>query len=180
MAPKIKVLPVQGTDRAEKFSQISKAQLVITTYPLILRDFEHLNSVSWYCIILDESQAVKNSNTQASQLIRQLKAHHRLCLTGTPVENHLGEIWSQFAFLMPGLLGDSRTFNSVFRTPIEKKQDIMRQKLLAGRLRPFIIRRTKNEVATELPSKETIIQRIELDGPQRDLYETVRVSMHEK
>jgi len=180
LAPKIKVLALHGAERAEKFSQISKAQLVITTYPLILRDFEHLNSIAWYCIILDESQAVKNSNTQASQLIRQLKAHHRLCLTGTPVENHLGEIWSQFAFLMPGLLGDIRTFNSVFRTPIEKKQDSLRRKLLAARLRPFIIRRTKNEVATELPSKENIIQRIELDGPQRDLYETVRISMHEK
>src|SRR5215471_4864603 len=99
---------------------------------------------------------------------------------GNPVENNLGEIWSQFAFLMPGLLGDRRGFARRFRTPIEKNGDNARRLLLARRLKPFLLRRTKGEVEADLPAKTEIVRRVVLEGDQRDLYETIRLTMHER
>jgi SNF2 family DNA or RNA helicase len=110
----------------------------------------------------------------------RLKAGHRLCLTGTPVENHLGEAWSLFAFLMPGLLGDAKSFTRLFRTPIEKRGDADRRQLLSRRLKPFLLRRTKSAVATELPPKTEMVRWVDLDGGQRDLYETLRLAMDRK
>jgi SNF2 family DNA or RNA helicase len=123
---------------------------------------------------------VKNPDTLAAQAIRNLDCNYRLCLTGTPVENHLGEVWSQFDFLMPGFLGDQSTFKTTFRTPIEKHKNSFVQKALAGRLKPFLLRRTKELVALELPEKTIITKQVELEGAQRDLYETVRLAMFEK
>ena len=109
--------------------------------------------------------------------MRKIDARHRLCLTGTPFENHLGELWSQFDFLLPGFLGNSNTFAKYWRMPIEKQGDAQRRNLLAQRIRPFILRRKKEEVARELPPKTVIVRKIELAGSQRDLYETVRAAM---
>ena len=152
----------------------------MTTYALLSRDADHLLPVTWHMAVLDEAQAIKNAAAKTTQLVCRLDARHRLCLTGTPMENHLGELWSQFAFLMPGLLGDAKRFARVFRTPIEKKQDGERRAVLSGRLKPFLLRRTKSLVAADLPPKTEILRPLELAGPQRDLYETVRVAMHEK
>jgi SNF2 family DNA or RNA helicase len=113
-------------------------------------------------------------------VVRKIVARHRLCLTGTPLENHLGELWSQFDFLLPGFLGNNQTFTKYWRTPIEKQGDTQRRDLLARRVRPFILRRKKEEVARELPPKTIIVRKVELVGSQRDLYETVRVAMDEK
>jgi len=110
----------------------------------------------------------------------QLQARHRLCLSGTPVENNLGELWSQFAFLMPGLLGDRKSFQKRFRTPIEKRGDTTRAALLLRRTKPFLLRRTKAAVAKELPPKTEVVRRIDLGREQRDLYETIRLSVHDK
>jgi Superfamily II DNA/RNA helicases, SNF2 family len=101
-----------------------------------------------------------------------LKADHRICLTGTPVQNHLGDLWSQFNFLNAWFAWQSNTFKKLFRTPIEINQDRARKQLLAQRLRPFILRRTKDEVAKELPAKTTMLRHVQLEGDQRDLYET--------
>lgn len=114
-------------------------------------------------LILDEVQIIKNPQTKACQVIQQIKVTHRLCLTGTPMENHLGELWSIFNFLMPGFLGDQRKFAQLFRQPIEKGKDDDRRALLARRVRPFMLRRTKTQVATELPPKIEIIQKIDLN-----------------
>jgi SNF2 family DNA or RNA helicase len=131
-------------------------------------------------VLLDESQYVKNAATKAAAAIRSLTARHRLCLTGTPLENHLGELWAQFDFLLPGFLGTHKDFSRRWRTPIEKHSDAVRRDLLARRIRPFMLRRRKDEVASELPPKTTIVRTVELDGAQRDLYETVRSAMQER
>lgn len=99
-------------------------------------------------LILDEAQNIKNATTKAAVAARELAARHRLCLTGTPLENHLGELWSLFHFLMPGWLGDARQFAQDYRTPIEKHGDEARLSHLAARLRPFLLRRTKEQVAS--------------------------------
>ena len=180
LAPELRVLSLHGPDRAERFPEIDNADLVVTTYALLTRDADQLLPVKWHMAVLDEAQAVKNAAAKTTQLVCRLDARHRLCLTGTPMENHLGELWSQFAFLMPGLLGDAKRFARVFRTPIEKKQDGERRAVLSGRLKPFLLRRTKSLVAADLPPKTEILRPLELAGSQRDLYETVRVAMHEK
>ncbi len=131
-------------------------------------------------VVLDEAQAIKSPDAKATRAVCQLETRHRLCLSGTPIENNLEELWSQFAFLMPGLLGDRRSFTKRFRTPIEKRGDDLRRTQLVRASSPFILRRTKAEVATELPPKHTILRRITLAPDQRELYETIRATMLEK
>jgi superfamily II DNA or RNA helicase len=179
-APDLRVLLLHGKDRKASFDLIDGADIVLTTYPLLGRDEPALRRHRYHLLILDEAQYIKNSRSKAAQTVRLLDARHRLCLTGTPVQNHLGELWSQFHFLMPGLLGDEKTFNGAFRRPIEKEGDVLRKDLLARRVKPFMLRRTKDKVATELPPKTEVVLPIELDGAQRDLYETVRVAMDKK
>jgi len=180
LAPELRVLSLHGADRAQRFSDIENADLVLTTYALLPRDADRLLPISWHVAMLDEAQAIKNATAKTTQMVCRLDARHRVCLTGTPMENHLGELWSQFAFLMPGLLGDAKRFARVFRTPIERKQDGERRAVLSARLKPFLLRRTKTLVAADLPPKTEILRPLELAGQQRDLYETVRVAMHEK
>ncbi|MCK4711236.1 MAG: DEAD/DEAH box helicase [Gammaproteobacteria bacterium] len=179
-APSLNVLVLQGSERKNKFHQINDFDLVLTTYPLLSRDTDVLMEHRWHLVILDEAQHIKNPRSKAAQTARQLKTRHRLCLTGTPMENHLGELWSQFHFLMPGLLSDEKRFRRIFRNPIEKNQDAERSLKLRQRIAPFMLRRNKSEVATELPPKTEILSEVELEGAQRDLYETIRVSMHNK
>jgi len=179
-APGLRVLLLHGKERAALFDQVPDADLVLTTYALLGRDEEALRKQRFHLLILDEAQYIKNSRARAAQVACLLQARHRLCLTGTPVQNHLGELWSQFHFLMPGLLGDEKAFTSNFRKPIEKHGDSARAHLLTRRLKPFMLRRTKDKVATELPPKTEIVLPVDLGGPQRDLYETVRVAMDRK
>ncbi|MGZ3185028.1 MAG: DEAD/DEAH box helicase, partial [Telluria sp.] len=179
-APGLRVLLLQGKERMEHFDQIPEADLVLTTYALLPRDEEKLREHEYHLVILDESHYIKNTRSKAAQSAGMLKARHRLCLSGTPLENHLGELWSQFHFLLPGLLGDEKTFNAQFRHPIEKQDDPLRRALLNRRIKPFLLRRTKDNVAKELPPKTEMVRRIEISGAQRDLYETVRLAMDKK
>jgi SNF2 family DNA or RNA helicase len=179
-APDLQVMILHGPKRRERFKEISKYDLVLTSYPLLARDRELLLKQEFHLLILDEAQNIKNPKTQASRVVRELNARHRLCLTGTPLENHLGELWSQFDFLLPGLLGSDKQFRRNLRNPIEKQGDEAASERLALRLRPFMLRRTKQEVAKELPPKTEILRTVELDGAQRELYETIRLAMHEQ
>ena len=179
-APDLRVLILHGTGRARDAASFDGVDLVVTTYPLLPRDSALLESIDWHGVTLDEAQAIKNPTARWTQVACRLKAGHRLCLTGTPVENHLGEAWSLFAFLMPGLLGDAKSFTKLFRTPIEKRGDAERRLLLSRRLKPFLLRRTKAEVAAELPPKTEMVRWIDLAGGQRDLYETLRLAMDRK
>jgi superfamily II DNA or RNA helicase len=179
-APSLRILVLHGNDRHERFERIGDNDLVLTSYALMLRDKDALMRHHFRIMVLDEAQAIKNPTTKIARAACQINADVRLALSGTPMENHLGELWSVFHFLMPGFLGDRETFRRVFRTQIEKEGDAQRKELLANRVRPFLLRRTKEEVAAELPPKSEFIREIELTDEQRDLYETVRISMHEK
>ncbi len=178
--PHLRTLVLHGLGRHERRSEVDSAHIVVTTYGVIARDLDLMKGMTWHLLVLDEAQAIKNPDSKATRAVCQLLSRHRLCLSGTPVENNLGELWSQFAFLMPGLLGDRKTFQKRFRTPIEKRGDATRASLLLRRTKPFLLRRTKVDVAKELPPKTEVIRRIELDPGQRDLYETIRLSVHEK
>jgi hypothetical protein len=179
-APGLKVLLLHGKDRAAQFGQIASADIVLTTYALLPRDEVTLRGQRFHLLILDESQYIKNHRAKAAQTACLIDARHRLCLTGTPLQNHLGELWSQFHFLMPGLLGDDKAFNAAYRKPIEKGGDQQRAALLSRRVKPFMLRRTKDHVAKELPPKTEMNWPVEFGSAQRDLYETVRLAMDKK
>lgn len=176
MAPSLRVLVLQGADRARHFTRIAQHNLVLTTYPLLWRDIDALAEHTFHTVILDEAQTVKNAASKSAAAVRRLRSHHRLCLTGTPLENHLGELWAQFDFLMPGFLGDMRSFQRQWRDPIEQNGETLRAQLLAQRVRPFILRRRKADVLAELPPKTEISQLFQLEGHQKALYESVRVA----
>jgi superfamily II DNA or RNA helicase len=178
--PDLSVLTLQGTERKQHFDKINDYDLILTTYPLLSRDEEILLKHDYYYLILDEAQVIKNPLAKAAQIVKQLTSTHRLCLTGTPMENHLGELWAQFDFLMPGFLGDSSTFKRLFRTPIELHGNSEQRSRLSRRVAPFLLRRTKQEVATELPPKTEIIRTVPLYPKQAALYESIRLTMEKK
>ncbi|HUP92942.1 MAG TPA: DEAD/DEAH box helicase [Solimonas sp.] len=178
--PDLRVLALHGLGRKQHFKEIQGYDLVVTTYPLLPRDKEVLLKQEFHLIVLDEAQNIKNSKSLAAQLVQQLKSRHRLCLTGTPMENHLGELWSQFHFLQPGLLGGDKEFKRRYRVPIEKNADEDKRAHLVRRIAPFLLRRTKQQVVKELPPKTEIVRSVALGGRQRDLYETVRLAMNDK
>ncbi|MFT6861459.1 MAG: hypothetical protein ACJAVK_000011 [Akkermansiaceae bacterium] len=178
--PRLKTLLLHGPERKAEFPKIPKAHLVITSYALLVRDFEVLKDQDFHLVILDEAQYIKNPAAKVSQHVCKLRANHRLSLSGTPLENHLGELWSQMRFLMPGLLGSSEAFRKHFRTPIEKHGDSNAQLSLNSRVAPLILRRTKDQVATELPPKTEILHSISLNPGQIDIYETVRAAMDDR
>lgn len=176
--PELKVLVFHGFDRHNV--DFADYDIIISTYGLMQRDKTRFLQYEFYYLILDEAQFIKNSRAKTTRVIQQLNAKHRLCLTGTPLENNLGELWSLFNFLMPGLLGDSKQFRQFFRTPIEKENDLDRKQILNGRISPFILRRTKSAVLKELPNKTEMTRMVDLVGPQRDLYEAIRLTMEDK
>jgi SNF2 family DNA or RNA helicase len=178
--PGLKVLTLHGKDRADRFGEISGADLVLTTYPLLVRDRETLLAQDWHLLVMDEAQFIKNPKAQSHQVARLLKARHRLSLTGTPLENHLGELWAQFDYLMPGLLGSGKRFTQVYRTPIEKLGDEEMRTRLSERVRPFLLRRTKEQVLSDLPPRTEMVRWVEIEGGQRDLYESLRVAFDRK
>lgn len=179
-APHLKTLTLHGPERKEVFDLIPKHDLIFTTYPLLSRDKEELLKHEYHALIFDEAQMVKNPLSKAAKVCRELRAHHRICLSGTPMENHLDELWSLSEISNPGLLGTPKQFKKIFRTPIEKHGAIGAQKTLAKRMAPFLMRRTKDKVALDLPEKTEIVKTIELEGEQKKLYEGIRLSMHKK
>ncbi|KAF3977519.1 MAG: DEAD/DEAH box helicase family protein [Methylococcales symbiont of Iophon sp. n. MRB-2018] len=179
-APSLKLLTLQGTERKQHFDKIKDYDCILTTYPLLPRDKKTLIAHNYHYLILDESQIIKNPRSQAAGIVKEIKTSHRLCLTGTPMENHLGELWAQFDFLMPGFLGDSKSFKKLYRTPIEIHGDSQQRERLSKRIQPFMLRRNKREVATELPPKTEIIRSVPLYEKQATLYESIRITMEKK
>ena len=175
--PDLKVLVLQGNARKGLFDQIDEAHLVISTYPLLHRDHDILLTRDWELAILDEAQAVKNPAATAAKRIRDISARMRLALTGTPMENTLTDLWALFDWLVPGLLGDRKTFRTQVVLPVEKEGDAQVQARLNRRIEPFLLRRTKDQVALDLPAKTEITELIPLGTKQQALYETVRMAM---
>ncbi|WP_284416156.1 MULTISPECIES: DEAD/DEAH box helicase [unclassified Bradyrhizobium] len=178
--PDLKVLVFHGAARKQTVEQIPEYDVVLTTYPLIARDHELILARDWHMAILDEAQTIKNPNAATTRWLSAIKASHRFCLTGTPMENHLGELWSIMSFVNPGYLGDKTAFTRNWRTPIEKEGNQMRAAALTRRVKPFLLRRTKEEVASELPAKIDIVETVAIDGKQRDLYDSIRAAMAKK
>ncbi|MDR9481131.1 MAG: DEAD/DEAH box helicase [Spiribacter sp.] len=179
-APGLKVLRLHGPSRHHEHARLDQYDVVLTTYSLLVRDIEALQQQSWHLLVLDEAQAVKNPRAQAARAVRVLDAQQRLSLTGTPLENHLGELWSQFDFVAPGLLGNASAFKRLYRRPIEQDQDASRLESLRERVAPFLLRRTKQAIAKDLPAKTEIPLYAELVGGQRDLYEQLRLAQHNR
>jgi superfamily II DNA or RNA helicase len=173
--PQLRSLVLHGKDRHEVADTMLQHDIVIAPYSLLQRDRQRWLDAKWHLVVLDEAQNIKNASTHAAQVVGQLQARQRLCLSGTPMENHLGEIWSLFHFLMPGFLGSQKRFTELFRTPIEKQGNPERLQQLRSRVTPFMLRRTKALVASELPPKIETLMRVELSGKQADLYETIRL-----
>ena len=179
-APHLNVLLLHGSRRKESFSLIDKVDVVVTGYSLLQLDSEVLLAREYYVVILDEAQTIKNPRAKVSSVARSLRAEHRLALTGTPVENHLGELWSLFDFVQPGLLREERHFTRHYRTPIEKDGNRQRAQALAQRLAPFLLRRTKDAVAKDLPPKTEIVETLAFDDRQRDFYDGIRLASHRR
>ena len=175
--PDLRLLVMHGTGRATLREAALQTDLVLTTYPLLSRDRDWLAAQDWPLAILDEAQTLKNPASQMAKTLRDIPAKGRLALTGTPLENSLQDLWTLVDWVNPGLLGDRRGFQTLFRTPIEKHSDARAQARLNRRLRPFLLRRTKDEVAAELPPKTEILERVDLPKAQQALYETVRSAM---
>jgi hypothetical protein len=176
-APGLRVLDYGGTDRAELRRRIPEHDLVVTTYGMVRLDAAHLRSIPFSYLVLDEAQAVKNAATQAHKACRLLRARHRLALSGTPVENHLGELWALLELLNPGLLGRfhgrGRPASSEGR-PREAELSDAELAAVGRAVRPFILRRTKAQVLSELPAKTEQTLLCTLDGSQRRLYDELR------
>ncbi|HXU00199.1 MAG TPA: DEAD/DEAH box helicase [Polyangia bacterium] len=177
-APHLRVQLVRGAGRRLQWVQAGRCDVALTTYSLLVRDEALLASRRFSMLILDEAQAIKNPRSQAHRAAARINAGHRLCLSGTPVENHLGELWALFDFLNPGLLGDADWFRHRFAVPIERGQNFERLRALREQVAPYVLRRTKEEVARDLPPKTEIVRPVELGGAQRDLYESLRVAGH--
>ncbi|GGY55699.1 helicase/SNF2 family domain protein [Bacterioplanes sanyensis] len=178
--PELKVTLIHGPERDDAFGHIKDSDLVLTSYPLLVRDAARYRKRRFSLLILDEAQNIKNPLTKTAKQVRQLQCDTRLCLSGTPLENHLGELWALMDVALPGLLGGRKSFQQYYRTPIEKHSNSQRQQELAKLVAPFMLRRTKEEVVSELPAKTEIVQYVELGGQQRTLYESIRMSMQKR
>ncbi|MBY0239082.1 MAG: DEAD/DEAH box helicase [Burkholderiaceae bacterium] len=177
-APTLNVKLFGPGDRAETLASAGAFDLVIASYGLLQQEAERFANVHWHTIVLDEAQAIKNGATKRSQAVMALRGDFRMLATGTPLENHLGELWNLFRFINPGLLGSIEQFNLRFAGPIEKQQDHRAEVGARNRLRrligPFILRRTKTQVLTELPSRTEITLEVDLSKEEAALYESLR------
>ncbi|AXA93422.1 DEAD/DEAH box helicase [Massilia sp. YMA4] len=177
-APTLNVRMFGAGDRAETIDSAGPFDLVIVSYGLLQLESERFTRQRWHTIVLDEAQAIKNAATKRSQAVMALQGDFRMVATGTPLENHLGELWNLFRFINPGLLGSLDQFNLRFAGPIERQQDHRAEVGARNRLRrliaPFILRRTKAQVLTELPARTEIVHEVELSGEEMALYESLR------
>jgi SNF2 family DNA or RNA helicase len=164
-----------STDRAGDVSTAGPGDVVVTTYGLLVSEENMLVDKKWHTVCLDEAHAIKNRDTKMSKVAMQLDAKNRIAMTGTPIQNHLGELWNLFQFLNPGLLGTHEQFHKKFIVPIENEDNHGMQRHLKKIIAPFMLRRTKSEVVDELPDKTEIKISVDLTDEETAVYETIRV-----
>ncbi len=172
-APTLNMLPFNSDDREKIISELKPFDVLVCSYTLLHLESERLQSVEWQTIVLDEAQAIKNPAAKRTKAALALSAPFRLVTTGTPIENHLVDLWSLFRFLNPGLLGSKESFIKRFSNPIERG-DIAVRDQLKRILSPFILRRTKNQVLDDLPPKTEITLHVSLSSDEAALYEALR------
>ncbi|MCC5670666.1 DEAD/DEAH box helicase [Nostoc sp. CHAB 5784] len=175
-APTLNIIQFSGANRQKLLSGLQPLDMLVCSYGLLQQEevAQMLSGVQWQTIVLDEAQAIKNMTTKRSQAAMNLKSNFKLLTTGTPIENHLGELWNLFRFINPGLLGSFESFNQRFATPIEKYQDKLARNKLKKLIQPFLLRRTKNQVLEELPSRTEILLHVELSREEKAFYEALR------
>jgi SNF2 family DNA or RNA helicase len=181
-APTLNLLQLGTGDRKEALAQLQPFDLMVCSYGLLQQEDvgKMLAEVEWETIVLDEAQAIKNAATKRSQAAMKLQGKFKVLTTGTPIENHLGELWNLFQFTNPGLLGSLDDFNHKFANPIERQQDPMARMRLKKLIQPFILRRTKSQVLSELPSRTEIVLHVELSKEEKLFYEALRREALEK
>lgn len=160
--------------KGRSLEALTRKTVLICTYDVLHRDIEALKQIQFDTVVLDEAHNIKNAHTRRARAAFSLNARFRLATTGTPIENHLGELWSLFHFLMPGLLGDQHRFVERFRSPIENAKDTSRKEQLRAIVQPFLLRRTKQQVLSELPEKTEVVRHVELSQAEVEIYEAVR------
>lgn len=175
-APSLRVATYRGADRAARLSTLAPGDVLVASYDIATLDRELLETVAFSTLIIDEAQAIKNSGTQRAMAVRSITARFRLALTGTPIENRLGELWSLFDVIAPGLLGTPEQFRTRFALPIERYADERRRVGLSRLVSPFLLRRRKDQVAPELPARTEIVRPVELAEDERKVYEAERMN----
>ncbi|ADW17087.1 SNF2-related protein [Desulfobulbus propionicus DSM 2032] len=173
-APTLNGIPFGGTDRQNQIAHLGPFDLVVASYGLLHQESHLLTAVQWQTVVLDEAQAIKNAATKRSQAAMHLQARFRVVTTGTPIENHLGEFWTLFNFINPGLLGSRERFTTRFAAPIERHNDREVARRLKKLVQPFILRRLKSQVLEELPPRTEVVLRVELSPEETAFYEALR------
>lgn len=175
-APTLNAMQFGGGDRQKMLDQLKPLDMVVCSYGLLQQEevAEMLSKVKWQTIVLDEAQSIKNFATKRSQAAMNLQGGFKLITTGTPIENHLGELWNLFRFINPGLLGSLESFNQRFANPIERYGDRQARHRLKKLIQPFLLRRTKNQVLEELPSRTEILLHVDLSKEEMAFYEALR------
>ena len=176
-APSLKVIHYHHTDRSKVFEQLGPSTVLVASYGLVVTDLERFRQQRFATLVLDEAHSVKNAHTLRARAVRDLEADFRCALTGTPIENHLGELWSLFRAVMPGLLGSEESFKDRFWAPIERSRDPQRRKALSQVVQPFILRRTKSAVAQDLPPRIEVNVPVALTPAERKLYDEARLAV---
>ena len=174
-APTLRPIMLGPGDRAKKLQAAGPFDLVISSYGLLHQEVDLLAEVNWETVVLDEAQAIKNRLTMRSRAAMRLNGRFKMITTGTPVENHLGELWNLFQFINPGLLGSTDSFSQKFGTPIHQRSDAEARQRLKRLIQPFILRRTKSAVLDELPARTEITIKVAMKEEERALYEAVRL-----
>jgi SNF2 family DNA or RNA helicase len=178
--PDLKILNYTGTLRNKDVKRFEKYDIVLTSYGITRLDAELFKQFYFNYVILDESQVIKNPTSNIAKAVRELKSRHKLVLTGTPIENTTLDLWSQMSFINPGILGSQSYFRNEYQNPIEKKNDESKSKKLHAVIKPFILRRHKSQVATELPEKVENIQYCSMSTEQEKRYEEVKSLYRER
>jgi SNF2 family DNA or RNA helicase len=173
-APTLRMHQLESRNRKKLILSLKEFDVLVTSYTLLQQEAKLFAGIGWQIIVLDEAQAIKNMETKRSRAAMSLTGRFKLLTTGTPIENHLGELWNLFNFILPGLLGSLESFNRRFAVPIERFGDNVAKRKLKKLIRPFMLRRNKAQVLEELPSRTEITLQVEMNAEELAFYEAMR------